>query len=175
VVIDDELRNAQRSHRLGERTQAGDVADVHHDERIDPPERRRSLGRPIADIVAEQEAEHRRPRRRIHDADRHPALREKTREGSLRSAAVAIGVHVRRQRNRAPGWELGGDPMDGIAPMRGYREQVVRRRGHAACSVSKRVLPGRREAFSGRHGGMNHAMKVEPRVRRRTHGAGHTE
>ena len=50
----------------------------------------------IADIVGEQVVEGLRPRCRIHDVHVHAPLREHPRQPRLRTAAIAIGVDVRR-------------------------------------------------------------------------------
>jgi len=76
VVINDELRYLESSHRFGERAQTLDVADVEHDQQIDIAQRSRALPCVVPDIVAEQEVEEIGPRRGIHDAYIHPALRQ---------------------------------------------------------------------------------------------------
>ena len=74
------------------------------------------LRRVVDDVVAEQEIEQLRPRRRVHDARLEPALREQPRERRLRAASVAVGVHVRRQRDAPTRHEFARELLDRGAP-----------------------------------------------------------
>ena len=94
-----------------------------------PREGGRAIGGALVDAV-EKEVEHLRPRRRIHDAHLHSALREKQRERDLGAAAIAIGVDVRQQSDGAPRRELGRVALDRRGAVRGNGEKIGESRGH---------------------------------------------
>ena len=119
VVVDDELRHVERSHGVGEHAKSLHVADVEHDQQIDVAQSRGAFAGVVSHVIAEQEVEQLRPRRGVHDAHIEPALREHARQRRLGAAAVAVGVHVRRQRHAPPGRQLARELADRDAARRG--------------------------------------------------------
>ena len=74
--------------------------------------------------AVEEEVEHCRPRRWVHDARMEPALLEQAGYRRLGAAAVAIGVDVSGEHNRAARHELRGEALYRLATVRGYCEQI---------------------------------------------------
>jgi len=105
-MIDDYLRNIEPANCIGERAQPLHVSDVDDNQEIDPLQRGRPLSRSIIYIRAQKKAKRLGPRRRIHDLYGHSARFEQPGERGLRSAAVAVGVDVGGDCNRAPRAEL---------------------------------------------------------------------
>jgi hypothetical protein len=114
VMVDDEGVLGERTHRVGEHAEPLEVADVEDDEAIDPLERGCPLGAPFLDVIPEQPAEELRPGGRVHDVGADPHLAEETRERRLRTAAIPVGIDVRRECDRHSRPEFGREPRDGL-------------------------------------------------------------
>ena len=78
----------------------------------------------FSNVVAQQEVEHLRPRRRIHDARGESVRHEQPSQRALRAAAIAIGVEVRAERHSATGHELRREVFDRRATRGGNGEQI---------------------------------------------------
>jgi len=125
VMVNHERRYGQRAHGVGQDAEPAHVADVEHHQPVDVRERACPLRRPVADVVAQEEAVHPRPGCGIHHVRGDAHLRQESRERRLRPAAVAVGVDVGGERDRVAAMQLGGEPLDGRAAGGGHAERVV--------------------------------------------------
>ena len=144
VVVDDEARNVELAHGVGQGTQPLHIAHVEHDERVERRQRRRALRCVIDEVIAQEKRKRGRPRRRIDDAGLDPKLAEQSGETGNGATCVAIGVHVRRQNDSLAGMQLGDESLDCSLSMSGWLEEIRWLHDRQSGESESGALSGRR-------------------------------